>query len=151
MEQQYLQYTGCGLDNIYLSNGFTKIETPYGEKYAINDIDGLHKAIGSYLTRGKKDLSGDEIRFLRHELLMSQYSLAVILGVTEQTVHRWEAEKTEIPKSSERLLRLLYQESVLNKNESISFLLKQIALIEDKISEAPMYFSDSVEGWRAVG
>lgn len=65
-------YTECGLNNIYLINGYNFIETSRGTSISIKDIDGLHKVIGLFLMTSKKDLSGDEIRFLRHEMLMSQ-------------------------------------------------------------------------------
>lgn len=86
-------YTECGLNNIYLVNGYKFIETPRGKSVSINDIDGLHKAIGLLLVTSKKDLSGEEIRFLRLELLMSQNTLAKLLGVSEQAIRRWEKGK----------------------------------------------------------
>jgi putative transcriptional regulator len=39
-------YTECGLDNIYLLNGFDPVETPRGKGVTIRNIDGLHRAIG---------------------------------------------------------------------------------------------------------
>ncbi|HEX4839910.1 MAG TPA: helix-turn-helix domain-containing protein [Rhabdochlamydiaceae bacterium] len=88
-------YTECGLNNIYLLNGYKFIQTSRGKAVSIKDIDGLHKAIGLFLATAKKDLSGDEIRFLRHELLLSQLTLARLLGVSEQAVHRWEKGKVD--------------------------------------------------------
>src|SRR3989339_1757965 len=100
-EQTHYHYNECGLDNIYLSNGFKFMKTPRGNSISIHDIDGLHKAIGLYLATSKKDLSKKEIRFLREEMLMSQPTLGRLLGVSEQSVRRWETGKTEIPKPSE--------------------------------------------------
>ena len=101
-------YTECGLSNIYLMNGYEISETPDGSAVSIKDIDGLHKAIGKFLTSLKKNLTGEEIRFIRLEMLMSQTMLAFLLGVSEQTLRRWENDKISIPKPSESLLRLLY-------------------------------------------
>ncbi len=84
------------------------------------------------------------------ELLMSQNSLAHYLGVTDQSVHRWEKSKTDIPASSDRLIRLLYQEAVLKKNESISISLKRIANLEEQISDLPLLFTVTSDGWKAV-
>jgi DNA-binding transcriptional regulator YiaG len=81
----------------------------------INDIDGLHEAIGRTLITDKKNLSGREIRFLRHEMVMWQAMLAKLLEVSEQTIHRWEKGKAEVPKPAEALIRLLYREHIKEK------------------------------------
>src|SRR5574342_269743 len=96
-------YTECGLSNIFLVNGYNFIDTPRGKNISIHDIDGLHRAIGLFLVTSRKDLSGEEIRFIRHELLMSQNTLSRLLGVSEQAIRRWENGKVNIPKPSESL------------------------------------------------
>ena len=48
-------YSECGLDNIYLYNGFEFVETPRGRAVNIRDIEGLHRAIGLILVRDKKN------------------------------------------------------------------------------------------------
>ncbi|PIS01732.1 MAG: transcriptional regulator [Chlamydiae bacterium CG10_big_fil_rev_8_21_14_0_10_35_9] len=117
---------------------------------AIHNIDGLHKAIGLFLVTSKKDLSKKEIQFLRNEMLMSQYTLGKLLGVSEQAVQRWETGKTGIPKPSEFLLRILYREQTNNQSGNISMLLKAVADLEDKINEKPLLFVDTKEGWQSV-
>lgn len=149
-EQKHYQYTECGLENIYLANGFKFMETPRGKAVSIHDIDGLHKAIGLYLVTSKKDLQKKEIRFLREEMLMSQSTLGKLLGVSEQAVRRWETGKTEIPKPSEFLLRILYREHVNNQNGKISTLLKEIADLENEMNDQPILFFDSKEGWKSA-
>ncbi len=149
-EKIQYQYTECGLDNVYLSNGFTYKETSRGKFISIHDIDGLHKAIGLYLITSKKDLSKKEIRFLREEMLMSQSTLGRLLGVSEQAVHRWETGKSEPPKPSVALLRLLYREQVTNQNGKISTLLKDIANLEDVVNDQPILFVDTKQGWQSA-
>ena len=68
-------YAGCGLDDIYLINGFTRVATNYGDGVTVNDVDGLHKAIGRNLAINKKELSGKELRFLRKEIDLTQAEL----------------------------------------------------------------------------
>lgn len=143
-------YTECGPDDIYLSNGFRYQMTPRGKSIYIHDIDGLHKAIGLYLVTCKKILSGKEIRFLREEMLASQRSLGRLLGVSEQTVHRWETGKTDIPKPSEYLLRLLYRDQVDNQHGKITTLLRKVADLEDKINNAPILFMETNQGWQST-
>lgn len=143
-------YIECGLDNIYLSNGFKLMNTHRGEAISIHDIDGLHKSIGLYLVTSKKELSSKEIRFLREEMLMSQFTLGRLLGVSEQAVRRWETGKTIIPKPSEYLLRLIYQEQVDSKNNNISKFLKEVADLEDRMNEKPIIFVDTKLGWQSA-
>ncbi len=104
------RYTECGLDNVWLANGFTRYDTPYGPGVAIDDVDGLHRAIARRLVHARRPLAGKEVRFLRKELDLSQEGLAALLGCTGQTVARWEKDETTIPGAADRLLRLLYLE-----------------------------------------
>ena len=72
MNDERYHYLECGLDDVYLMNGFERFETARGISIAIKEIDKLHQAIGEHLCRHKKELSGKEIRFLRREMLMSR-------------------------------------------------------------------------------
>ena len=91
MKSDLFHYMSCGLRNIYLRNGFKVKETPYGRAVAIQDVEGLHRAIGLHLVRNKKHLTGAEVRFLRKGLDMSQVTLAKCLEVGEITVRNWES------------------------------------------------------------
>jgi len=42
-----LHYTLSGLTNVYLLNGYRIRKTPHGDTIAIEDIDGLHRAIAA--------------------------------------------------------------------------------------------------------
>ena len=134
MTTRLYQYRECGLENVWLANGFDIVDAPSGRHVKIKNIDGLHKAIGRMLITNRKRLSGKEIRFLRQELLMSQTTLAKLLEVADQTVHRWETDKAEMPKSAEALLRLLYREHIdANSKINIRQKLEKIADLEDKL------------------
>ena len=150
MTNTHYHYTECGLNNIYLLNGYKYTETPRGKSISIHDIDGLHKAIGLFLVTSVKDLSGDEIRFLRHEMLMSQTTLAKLLGISEQAIRRWENGKISIPKPSEGLLRLLYREHINDKDGKIATMLKRVAELESELHEHELLFQDTEDGWRSA-
>jgi len=150
MKDSPYHYTECGLDNIYLLNGYKLTKSPRGQCVSIHDLDGLHRAIGLFLVTAKRDLSGEEIRFLRHEMLMSQTTLAQLLGTSEQAVRRWERSKTNIPKSSEHVLRLLYREHTHNQHGKISTLLKQIATLEEEEDHKRFLFKDTGKGWKSA-
>lgn len=148
------RYTECGLDNIYLANGFTFVDRPAGRELRITNIEGLHEAIGKMLITNKKDLSGKEIRFLRKEMLMSQPVLAKLLGVAEQTVLRWEKGKAEIPKPAETLIRLLYREYIKDRAKGASGIqskLKDLADLEDAIDGYRINLRQSNRGWQTTG
>ncbi len=147
MNDKRYRYLECGLDNVYLANGFQRFESARGTSIAISDIDSLHRAIGEHLCNRKEELSGKEIRFLRREMLLSQASLAHLLDVKEQTVHRWESEKSNMPGAAEALLRLLYMEQVKKARESLRSRLKRIADLEDQIDRSQeMIFALKTDG-----
>ncbi len=133
MNDERYHYLECGLDDVYLMNGYERIRSARGTSIAIRDVDRLHRAIGEHLCRHKKDLSGKEVRFLRRELLVSQATLAHLLGLSEQTVHRWEKEKSGMPKAAEALVRLLCMEQATQSADSIRNRLRRIADLEGRI------------------
>lgn len=125
--KQY-HYTECGLDNVYLLNGFEFTATPYGRGVSIHDVDGLHAAIGMKLAEQTSTLEGKEVRFLRHELDLSQKILAGLLAVDEQSVARWEKGKTKIPGPAQRLLSSVYREMITGDSKITENLEKLSAL-----------------------
>lgn len=104
-------YTDSGLDNVYLENGYTIHQTPYGEGISIANTAKLHRLIGDWLVSLPKALTGAELRFLRLELELTQRDLAAMLNQQEQAVRRWEKYRNkEINGSADYLLRALYKE-----------------------------------------
>ncbi len=143
-------YIGCGLDDVYLANGFEIMEDAAGRPTVqINYLDKLHEALGKALVDRKESLSGKEIRFLRTEMLMTQSILAKLLQVSEQSVHRWENGKSDIPKPAETLLRLLYREHI---NEASTIQLKakleKLADLENALDDEGLNMNMTDEGWR---
>lgn len=102
------QYIGCGLDNVWLTDGYQVKQTPYGTSVSVENVEGLHNAIGQYLVDSKPALSGKEFRFLRSELEMSQKSFGDLLGVTDQAVARWE-KLDKVETYGDRWMRVLYK------------------------------------------
>lgn len=108
-------YTECGLDNIYLANGYELTETSDGdEELYIHDIHGLHKAISKILVYKKGLLEGAEIKFIRSMLDLSQNKLAALIGCRYQQILLWEKNKNKISRPADRLLRI-YLYTYLNK------------------------------------
>jgi len=87
-------YLASGLDNIFLLNGVTEKMTDYGPMVHIENINGLHHAIGLHIIEKDQPMEGAEFRFLRKQMQMSQVDLAKYLGVTDQTVANYEKGKS---------------------------------------------------------
>lgn len=83
-------------------------------------------------------------------MLMSQLTLSSLLGISEQELRRWEHGKIKISKPSESLLRLIYKEYTNDKSRKIVNTLKEIANLEEKISEIQLVFQDTENGWKTA-
>lgn len=101
-------YTMCGLDYVYLRNGYRKHDTAYGEGVSIENADALDREIAICVISSYGRLRGQEVRFIRSLLGTSQAELATRLGVKRLTVARWEkAPITPIPGPADRTLRVV--------------------------------------------
>ena len=130
-----LLYRGCGLDGIYLMNGYA-VEEHDGEHHvSVADIEGLHQAIGRHLVAHRKGLAPKEIRFLRNAMGHTQAELAAKLGNNSQSVARWEKGECEIPGTAEKLLRAIFLASLLRDDDldALKKLLNvQLAELDDR-------------------
>ncbi len=136
-------YVECGLPNVWLRNGFVVKETAYGEAVAIEDVEGLHKAIGKMLAEQAGRLTGAEFRFLRKELELSQESLAEIIGKSSQAVALWE-KNDKVPVMADRLVRGLYLEATTG-NAKLMEAINHINRLDHALHELNLSFD---EGWR---
>lgn len=118
-------YQECGLRNVYLTNGYREVETPYGPGIAIEDVHGLHRAIASDLVARKPNLSGADVRFIRKFLQFTQVKLADLLGVDEQSIRRWEGLE-ELPKQADRSVRLVLRDIMCDLDPPLEELVRQI-------------------------
>jgi DNA-binding transcriptional regulator YiaG len=144
-----LRYTACGLDGIFLLNGFN-IKSRGGQEFVqILDCETLHREIARHLVLTRKVLSGKEIRFIRVQMGHTQRELADSLGLTSQTVARWEKDQVPIPGAADRLLRILFMVSLLDGEELhklVSGLSEQIdSMDESRIR--PALFNHDDHNW----
>lgn len=131
IQSEVLHYTDCGIDNIYLSNGFEREEFD-GEIYTtIHNLDGLHEAIGLHIVLEKKAPDGKEIRFLRTEMGLSQHDLGAKLGVSDQSVARWEKGHTDIPGTAVFSLKVLYIFSLISAEQRDGIMEEFILALDD--------------------
>ena len=61
-------YNECGLDNVYLENGYT-VEYEDGEEFvSFDDFEGIHRAIAKAICEQSSWLSREQFKFLRKEM-----------------------------------------------------------------------------------
>jgi DNA-binding transcriptional regulator YiaG len=102
-------YVESGLPNIYLENGYERVDTPYGPAVTIRDVEKLHAAIARTMVEDKPWLTGPEVRFIRKFLDLTQAQLGDLLGVEDQSVRRWE-KLARVPRSADRAVRLVFRD-----------------------------------------
>ncbi|MDI7269172.1 MAG: helix-turn-helix domain-containing protein [Myxococcota bacterium] len=85
----------------------TRVCAACGEReVVVPNIEGLHRLLTNILVRKPRGLAGREIRFLRKYLGWSGVDFAAQMGVTPETVSRWETGAQPISATADRLLRL---------------------------------------------
>jgi len=145
-----LHYTACGLDDVYLVNGFTR-EIIDGEEYlTIENLDGLWKAIALDLVVCHKVLAPKELRFLREQMDLTKAELAARLRVSDQTVARWEKGKGD-PGPGDIAIRVLYLASERAQPEGNQMLKKLTEVVDDLVDAddqmTPVVFRHRSHRW----
>jgi DNA-binding transcriptional regulator YiaG len=143
----------CGLDYIWLCNGFERRETARGEVIKINDLKGLHAAIANWIVKNPEPLRGQEVKFLRSMLGISQDALGKVLRQSRATVARWEGSPTKaIPAASDSWFRVVYSKKI-NGDKGVGALIDLLMEIDDLVHSKPSFrkaqFRDNENGWKA--
>ncbi|MBS3896760.1 helix-turn-helix domain-containing protein [Silanimonas sp.] len=140
-------YLGSGLANVWLRNGYRKQKTPFGVAVSLDDVAGLHRAIGLSLARQLR-LSGREFRFLRKELGITQQALADALGYADaQALAKWE-RSARVPHAPGLILRQLYLESAERRHTKLGKLLAVLQATSDAPVPAKLVFEERPrKGW----
>jgi DNA-binding transcriptional regulator YiaG len=133
MKKPY-HYTECGLDYVYLVDGFEVIKTAYGPVAQVANASELDRAIALAIVRRQNRLTGQEVRFLRGLLDMTQAEMGSALGKDAQTVARWEKGKTEIPPTEDIAVRQIYLEKTGHRQRFIDTS-RQVAELTTRVEE----------------
>lgn len=141
-----LHYKNCGLDNIWLANGFTVRQTAYGKVTSYTDVEGLYMAIALELCQGKHAISSAGFRFLRKQLNLTQSALGEKLGYADQTIAKWEKGTLNIPIVVAQYMRLLCL-SELNPNISLNDTFQVV----EKEGDGRIVFENIGGSWRVQG
>jgi len=103
-------YISSGLSKVYLKG--IKLhkcsDKECGEEeVTIPNPEELHQVLAEHVARQNNILLPEEIRFLRTHLGFSGTDFAKVMGVSPETVSRWEKGTVNMKEASERLLRVL--------------------------------------------
>lgn len=116
------EYRECGLEGIFLHNGYDILEHDGERHVSVTDTEALNRRIGEYLVANRKELAPTEIRFLRKTMDLTQSELGRWMGKNSQTVARWEKGQTDIPSVADRLLRAIFQLQTMSPEERENFM-----------------------------
>lgn len=116
-------YLESGLDHVFLIGLDTTVDDVGDDCITIPNIKYLHREIALGLVLQEGAMSGAELRFLRHELGLTQAELGKILGKEGQTIGRWERTEHPMEAAEETVLRqLVVQRLGLKMDKQIDFL-----------------------------
>ncbi|WP_431099790.1 hypothetical protein [Roseateles noduli] len=138
-------FTECGLDNVWLKNGFTCKETPFGPAVSFAALEQLLDAIAAHLVRKPGRLTGKEFRYLRSKMHLSQTAMAKMQGVSEQNISLWE-RRGRVPKSNDTLQRLLYLKHAAG-DESLKSAFDRIMTVE-RLVHQKIVATSGRNGWK---
>lgn len=114
------RYTECGLDNVFIEGMEPRVDDHGEEVHCILNVNGLHRTIAYGIVESDTGMSGQELRFLRTEMGLTQAELAKHVHCDAQTIARWEKGQTPIQAAAEVIVRLLAREKLeLGDYESI--------------------------------
>lgn len=102
------RYVESGLDNVILKDLPVYVCECGEEMPEISNVERLNRDIADFIVRDPSPLSGKEVRFLRKQMGMKAVELAELLGVTKQTISRWENEAASIGVANDKLIRMIF-------------------------------------------
>ncbi len=142
------KYTESGLPNLTL-HGIDQYSCPKcGETaVAIPRPVELHRLIARAIIRKAGRLHGREVRFLRTHLEWTGAELAQHLGVTPESVSRWENDREPIGPVADRLLRM-----VVSRDRPSDFPLESLTQVaRDEASSETLEIRHDDDRWRSHG
>ncbi|HEY3778086.1 MAG TPA: hypothetical protein VGL35_08500 [Rhizomicrobium sp.] len=103
------EYLECGLENVWLVNGYTLTRGAPSQAVDITSSHDLRRVIEISVARKFERLTREEFCFLEGSLALSRRALATMFGVREQTVAAWEKQNGP-PLWADRLMRAFHRE-----------------------------------------
>jgi len=161
MSDSAYHYEDCGLDYVFLTDGYKIRETSRGVSVAIERIDELHVGIARLIVTRPHPLRGQEVRFLRSMLGYSQEELGRKLGVRRNAIAVYERDRLKaIPAQSDHLLRMFYAMEMFRKHPNAAEfqdlnakILSSLEVVSDNHSDElrQTLFAPTLSGWTGQG
>ncbi len=98
-------YTESGLLNVYIEGIGVEVDEDGDAIVTIPAVNELHRTIALGIVSHARGIAGEELRFLRTEMGLTQAELATLVHRDKQTIGRWERNEIEIDRAAEALLR----------------------------------------------
>jgi DNA-binding transcriptional regulator YiaG len=137
-------YTGCGLKNIFLENGW---HIDADNNLYIEKISELHMAIAEHLVYLSRKLKGSEIKFVRDYMDLPIKELSNLIGETTQDIRALETGKLAINKSTDKLLKLILLGHI-NKQIKIREATSQMLYIKSAKNSKKIIFIFCKNDWK---
>ncbi len=99
-----IHYTACGLSNVWLKAGYEIKDSDEGPRLRVTDRGDLQRALAYALIGRAGCLTGQEFRFLRRMMGLTQPRLSTLMGFSRHAVARWES-RDRVPLACDRCLR----------------------------------------------
>ncbi len=139
-------YKECGLPFVTLQDVEVRRCPSCGEtEVVIPRIEELHRAIASAIVTKKSRLTAPEVKFLRKHLGWSGADFASHMGVTVETVSRWENSHDPIGAVADRLLRLM----VVTKEPMRDYSIDSLTNLKDSSEPSRIGLRSSPLGWES--
>jgi putative zinc finger/helix-turn-helix YgiT family protein len=145
-QTESLAYVACGLPHVTLVGVEVRRCAACGEhEVVIPKIEQLHRVIAHAVITQRARLTGAEVRFLRKYLGWSGVDFARHMGVTAESVSRWENDREPMSPTADRLVRLM----VVTREPVSSYSLDE--LVDLDLHAAPIHLEVEPKrgGWHA--
>jgi len=146
--RENFHYSASGLPNVTLI-GVQVTRCPKCGAFEVDipRIEELHRTIAGEVVTKRAPLTPAEIRFLRKWLGWAGVDFAAHMGVTPETVSRWETGSLGVGASADRLLRMM----VVNRAPVQDYSLEMLKAIDESASTPFRLGVEADEkGWHAV-
>jgi putative zinc finger/helix-turn-helix YgiT family protein len=144
MKRENYRYIASGLSNVTLLGVKVRRCAKCGDhEVVIPHIEELHRVLAAAVVREKSRLSKDGIRFLRKYLGYSGVDFAKVVGVSAETISRWENGKEKMGSSAEKLVRML----VVHTQPTRHYPIESLAAITEGRKPKPLGVRPKGNGW----